>query len=177
MVVKPISEGSSLGVKFLKGPSKFEDVCQAIKKKYGGLFIEKYIPGKEITAGILRKDGQDIPLPLIELRTKTNFYNYKAKYTPGVTEFIIPARLNEKTEDRVKNLALKAHLALGCFGFSRVDFRVSPTEEIFALEVNTVPGMTRTSDLPQAACETGIQFDSLVEYMLKTAWEKGDLDK
>ncbi len=168
LVIKPVNGGSSLGVNILKKPTKFEKICQKMKTEYGNFFIEEYIPGMEVTAGILKIGGQHIALPLIELRTKTEFYNYKAKYIPGMTEFIIPAELSNKTTRRVKELALKAHSALGCFGFSRVDFRVSPDQKIFALEVNTVPGMTETSDLPKAAGHAGIEFDLLVEHMLKT---------
>lgn len=176
LVIKPVSEGSSVGVNILENPTKFEKICQKMKAEYQDFFIEKYIPGTEVTAGILKIGGQHIALPLIELRTKTEFYNYKAKYTPGMTEFIIPAKLSPKTTRRVKELATAAHHALGCFGFSRVDFRVSPDQEIFALEVNTVPGMTQTSDLPKAAQHAGMEFDLLVEYMLKTVCKNHGAD-
>lgn len=172
VVAKPVSEGSSLGVRILKDSSRLEDICPQMESEHGSFFIEKYIPGREVTCGILRKESRDIALPLIELRTETEFYDYTAKYSSGMTEFIIPAELDNETTERVKNLALTAHRALGCFGFSRVDFRVNPPDEIYALEVNTVPGMTKTSDLPKAAKHLGIQFDSLVEYMLKTICKK-----
>jgi len=172
LVVKPVAEGSSLGVRIVKDPADFETACQETQKQFGRFFVEKHIPGKEITVGILRINGKDTALPPIELRPRLEFYNYEAKYVPGATEFIIPAELDEKTSTKVKELSLKAHQALGCFGFSRVDLRVTPQDDIYLLEVNTIPGMTETSDLPKAAAAAGINFEQLVEYMLKTAIEK-----
>lgn len=169
VVVKPISEGSSLGVRIVSSKEELIEGSQATQREYGSLFVERYIKGKEITAGILRIKGEDRPLPLIELKAEREFYDYKAKYTPGLTEFIIPAELDDRTTKRIQSLSLKAHKTLGCFGYSRVDLRVTPQGEPYLLEVNTLPGMTETSDLPKAAEAYGIPFDELVEYMLETA--------
>jgi D-alanine-D-alanine ligase len=171
-VVKPVREGSSVGVRIAQNEEELIEAARATQREYGNFFVEKFIPGKEITAGILRLEGQDRALPLIELRAKRQFYDYQAKYTPGLTEFVIPARLDEETTRRVQELSLKAHHALGCFGYSRVDLRVTPQGEPYVLEVNTIPGMTETSDLPKAAEAAGISFDELVEHMLKTALER-----
>jgi D-alanine-D-alanine ligase len=168
-VVKPVREGSSVGVHIVQNTAELIEAAQATQREYGELFVEGFIEGKEITAGILRIDGEDRALSLIELRAKGQFYDYQAKYTPGLTEFVIPARLDEETTERVQELSLKAHQALGCFGYSRVDLRVTPEGEPFVLEVNTIPGMTETSDLPKAAAAAGIPFDELVERMLETA--------
>jgi D-alanine-D-alanine ligase len=168
-VVKPVREGSSVGVRIVQDAQELIEAAQATRREYGELFAEEFIPGKEITAGVLRIHGEDRALPLIELRAKGQFYDYRAKYTPGMTEFVIPARLDEETTKRVQELSLRAHQALGCFGFSRVDLRVTPEGEPYVLEVNTIPGMTETSDLPKAAAAAGISFDDLVERMLKTA--------
>jgi D-alanine-D-alanine ligase len=171
-VVKPVREGSSVGVRIVHSPEELMPACQATRSEFGPFFVEKFIPGKEITAGILRIDGADRALPLIELRPHREFYDYIAKYTPGECEFIIPANLDAETTARVQHIALQAHTVLGCFGFSRVDLRVTPQNESYLLEVNTLPGMTNTSDLPKAAAAMGIGFDELVERMLLTALEK-----
>ncbi|MGQ9602063.1 MAG: D-alanine--D-alanine ligase family protein [Candidatus Bipolaricaulia bacterium] len=173
VVVKPRAEGSSLGVRIVKASLELEAALLETKEQFGDLYIERFIPGEEVTAGILRVEGEDRALPLIELRPKEGFYNYRAKYTPGATEFIIPAELEPKVTERAQELALAAHRALGCYGFSRVDLRVTEAGEVYILEVNTIPGMTATSDLPKAAQAAGIPFEELVEYMLKTAFKKG----
>lgn len=171
-VVKPVRQGSSLGVRIVREPSQLVDATRATRTVYGECFVERYIPGVELTAGILRLEGEDRALPLIELRPKREFYDYEAKYTPGMTEFIVPAQLDTHVAQRAQEAALQAHRALGCFGFSRVDMRVTPEGDVYVLEVNTVPGMTETSDLPQAAAAVGIPFDELVERMLRTSVEK-----
>jgi len=170
-VVKPRREGSTLGVHIAKDPRQLIEASRKTKEEFHEFFVEQYVPGAEITTGILRVEGEERALVPIELRPKRAFYDYQAKYTPGLTEFIIPAELDEKTLRRVQELSLRAHQALGCFGFSRVDLRVTPQGEAFLLEVNTLPGMTETSDLPKSAEAAGIPFDELVELMLQTALE------
>jgi D-alanine-D-alanine ligase len=170
-VIKPLREGSTLGVHIVQDAEGLIKASKETQKKYREFFVERYIPGVEVTTGTLRVEGEERALIPIELRPKSSFYDYKAKYTPGMTEFIIPADLDEKTLKRVQELTLKAHKALGCFGFSRVDLRVTAEGEIFLLEVNTLPGMTETSDLPKSAAAAGISFDELVELMLQTAVE------
>jgi D-alanine-D-alanine ligase len=172
LVVKPRREGSSLGVRIIQSRREIEGAVRKTREEFGELYVERFIPGKEVTAGILRWEGEDRALPLIELRPQPEFYNYEAKYTPGATEFIIPAELDDETTARAQKLALAAHQALGCFGFSRADLRVTDEGEVYILEVNTAPGMTATSDLPKAAEAAGIPFEDLVKYMLKTAIEK-----
>ncbi len=176
VVVKPRAEGSSLGVKIIPAREGLEAALRETKERFNGLYLEQFIPGKEVTAGILRIAGEDRALPLIELRPKEGFYNYKAKYTPGATEFIIPAELESKVTRKAQELALAAHRALGCFGFSRIDLRVTGAGEVYILEVNTIPGMTATSDLPKAAQAAGIPFEELVEYMLMTAFKEEEED-
>jgi D-alanine-D-alanine ligase len=171
-VVKPVAEGSSLGVRIVRDAAELIRACQATQSEFGSFFVEKFIPGKEITTGILRWDGAETALPLIELRPKRDFYDYIAKYTPGMTEFIIPAALDPMTTEQLQELSLRAHQALGCWGFSRVDLRLSEEGEPYLLEINTLPGMTHTSDLPKAAQAAGIDFDTLVEKMLYTARER-----
>lgn len=172
VVVKPVHEGSSLGVEIVRKADDFQRACSQVGQAFGAYFVEKYVAGKEITAGVLRVAQKDVVLPLLELRPRRAFYDYEAKYTPGMTEFIVPAQLDEAAAAQVRTAALRAHEALGCFGYSRVDFRVSEAGIPYALEVNTSPGMTVTSDLPQVAQAAGIDFVQLVETMLQSAIQR-----
>ena len=166
VMIKPVAEGSSRGVEIAEEEKDLADKIDRIRGKYGRVFLEEYVEGKEVTAGILEDDREPIALPLVELNVKRErFYNYRAKYTPGETEFICPARLPDEVAQLLKNKALKAHYEFGCSGYSRVDFLLGSEGEIFGLEVNTLPGMTETSDLPLAAKEAGIDFVELVEKM------------
>ncbi len=169
VVIKPVREGSSVGVHIIRDQADFAPACLAVAREFGNYMVETFIEGKEITAGILEQDGQFQPMPLLELRPKRKFYDYQAKYTPGMTEFIIPATLDEATTQAVQSASVKAFEALSCHGYGRVDFRVNDQNECFVLEVNTLPGMTNTSDLPQMAEAAGISFKLLVERILQTA--------
>ncbi len=165
-LIKPVSEGSSVGISIVRGD---DDYQLAIRKaeKYGEFFAEEYIRGKEITVGILG----DKPLPTLELIPKNEFYDYEAKYTKGLTEFIIPARLSEEMKKKSKEIALATHRTLGCRDFSRVDLMVHG-ENAYVLEINTIPGMTELSDLPAEAKEIGIEYDELVTRILKLALKR-----
>ncbi len=161
-VVKPASEGSSVGVEIVRDRSKSG---KALKKafSYGDkVIIEKYIEGKEIQIGILNNKV----LGGVEVRPSLEFYNYKAKYTSGLTEYILPPELSKKVYERSRNAALSAHLALGCSGATRVDLRVDNNGAPFVLEVNTIPGMTETSLLPKIARLSGLDFPALLEEIL-----------
>jgi len=170
VVVKPVREGSSRGVRIVDDGEELFEEMESMEDEYGKLFAEQYIRGKEVTAGLIQEEGRLFPLPLVELNVKNErFYNYKAKYTAGETEFIVPTRIPGATAKSVKDLAVKAHQEFGCRGYSRVDFIIDSDGNIYALEVNTLPGMTGTSDLPLAADEAGISFNELVEKMVLSA--------
>lgn len=174
LVVKPVEEGSSRGVTIVEDDGQLYEELKTVKTRFGRVFAEEYIEGTEVTAGVIEEDGELRSLPLVEMRVKHEaFFNYKAKYTPGETEFIAPARIPESMSESVKDLALKAHQEFGCSGYSRVDFIINPKGDVFGLEVNTLPGMTETSDLPQAAAEAGIGFNKLVEKMVISALSNG----
>lgn len=168
IVIKPAVEGSSLGLSITKEEKNIlSDIEQAFEYDEE-ILIEEYIPGQEITVGILgNKDVE--ALPVIEIRPRNGVYDYEAKYTKGATEFVIPADLEERVYQQAQKLSLQAHQILNCQGVSRVDLRVAPTGEVYVLEVNTIPGMTETSLLPQAAAEMGLSFPELVEQILKLA--------
>lgn len=164
-VVKPNCEGSSVGVTIVHS---VEELAGAIAEAetYGGSYlIEEYIEGTEVTASML--DGVD--LPLIEIRPQSGFYDYKNKYTSGACEYLVPAPLAEKVADAIARSARTAYHALGCRGYSRVDFRLSPTGNHYFLEVNTLPGMTSHSLVPKAARAVGIEFTELVDRILRLA--------
>lgn len=168
-VIKPVCEGSSVGVSIVKNK---ENLNKALEKgfKYGkAVMIEKYIDGKEIHIGIIGNRA----LGGVEVRPSLEFYSYEAKYTPGLTEYIVPPEIDKKTYEEVKETALAAHKALGCCGATRVDLRIDKSGNPYVLEVNTIPGMTETSLLPKIAKHEGLDFPALIEEILKEAVQKG----
>lgn len=161
-VVKPVTEGSSIGVEIVK---KRAEVSKALKSafSYGSrVIVEKYIKGKEIQIGILNNKV----LGGVEVRPSLEFYNYKAKYTAGLTEYILPPEVEKKQYERMKDVALSAHKALGCSGATRVDLILNSAGDPFVLEVNTIPGMTETSLLPKIAARAGFDFPAFLKEML-----------
>ncbi len=171
VVVKPPAQGSSLGVYIV---DREEDVGLRIAgaAAYGGprVLVEKFIAGPELTAAVL---GNREPwvLPLIEIVSATGKYDYESKYTPGLSEHLIPPRVPREVQERVSDLALRAYLALGCRGFARVDLIV-PGDEAYILEVNTIPGLTDVSLFPDAARAAGMSFADLVERLVLLAQER-----
>ncbi len=165
IVVKPRAEGSSVGVTIVDTKTEME---RAIRKarRYGSYFFEKYIPGMMATCGIL----SDVPLPILEIAPRTRkFYDYKAKYTKGMTEYIVPARIPDKRYKETQNYALAAHRAIGAHGFSRVDFVLDRNHNPYVLEVNTIPGLLSESNLPLEARAMGLGYDELIYEILKTS--------
>ena len=165
VVVKPINEGSSLGVMISKNKNELQSSVKSLFKKYDQLIFEEYIGGQEIQVAILKKK----PLGAIELVPKRSFYDYKAKYTKSAkTEHIMPARLKKNNYKKVLKIALIAHKALRCKGITRSDFKFFKNK-FYLLEVNTQPGMTNLSLVPEIANFCGISFDNLVEKILLDA--------
>lgn len=157
LVVKPVSSGSSIGLSIVE---KREDFEAALKDSFNHdeeVLVEEYIEGREITVGILDEKA----LSVIEIIPKRRFFDYRAKYTKGLTEYVVPANLPEKIYNHIQQVGLTAHKALMCFGFSRVDMIMDKKTRVFVLEVNTIPGMTQTSLLPKAAEAEGISFGEL----------------
>jgi len=165
VIVKPATEGSTIGVSRVSVKKDLEKAIRIARRFGPKVLIEKFIQGRELTVGILN----DLPLPVVEIRPMSGFYDFKSKYTPGRTEYRVPAPLLRRVSKRVQELALSAHRALGCNGASRVDFMLADGDDPYVLEVNTIPGMTETSLLPKAAREAGISFDDLVERILTAA--------
>jgi len=171
LVIKPVAEGSSLGVSIVR---EEDDLAKALEKtvsKFKDIFVEEYIKGREVTVGIIGRDEDLQALPILELVPRKDFYDFEAKYTSGMTEFILPARLSKPLYKRTQETALAAHKALGCYGVSRVDMIVSSDDHVpYVHEVNSIPGMTEHSDLPAEAAHAGITFDQLVVKILESAY-------
>lgn len=170
LIVKPVSEGSSIGVTIIRDESEIKGIIDEMTDKYRDIFIEKYIHGQSVTVGILDNDKRLRALPILELVSRNEFYDYEAKYTSGMTEFIIPARLDADTYNNVCQTAINAHIVLGCEGFSRVDILIADDGTPFVHDVNTIPGLTNLSDLPACAANDGISYDELIFEMLCSAY-------
>lgn len=166
LVIKPVSEGSSVGVFMINTPADLDVVAKAWC--YGDtLILEEYIPGLELSVALLNEN----PLGVLELKPKSGFYDYRAKYTDGLTEHIMPSDIPENDRTQILNFSAQAVQALGVRGVSRVDLRYDPMrpsgERAFVLEVNTLPGMTPLSIVPDIAGTAGITFNQLVNWMIQ----------
>jgi len=165
IVIKPINEGSSLGVYICKNKKQFNKNYSKLKKDYDKILVEEYIPGKEIQAAVM--GGKS--LGAIELVPRREFYDYTAKYSSKAkTKHIMPASISKKKYNEVLFLAKKAHKILGCRGITRSDFRFFKNT-FYLLETNTQPGMTKLSLVPEIAKYCGISFEDLVVWMVKDA--------
>jgi D-alanine-D-alanine ligase len=164
LVVKPAREGSTIGISIVQDRVQLETGLTEALKHDDLILIEDFIQGEEVTVSVLNGE----PLPIIKIVPKSGFYDYASKYTPGQTEYLLPAPLEAVLYHRLQNVSVAACQALSCRGAARVDFMVRE-REFFCLEVNTIPGMTETSLLPKAAAEAGIPFNELVMQILEDA--------
>jgi len=169
VMLKPVEEGSSLGVFKCKDCGGLRRDIESGREEFGSLFAERFIRGTEITVGVLERQGVPTCLPILELRPHKEFYDYEAKYTEGMTEFVLPAQLDPGVYREAERVALAAFKAIGCRGYARVDIMVDEAGTPWFVEVNTLPGMTDTSDLPAQARAAGISYEELVETILLTA--------
>jgi D-alanine-D-alanine ligase len=165
VVVKPASQGSTIGISIVRRPSEWRKAVHLAFEHDEEAVVEAYIPGKEITVSVLDGDA----LPAVEIVASSGFYDYTAKYQKGQTRYLCPAPLSGAVSRRVKDLALETYRLLGCQGAARVDVRITPRGKPFVLEINTVPGMTETSLLPMAAAAAGLDYDTLTERLLHSA--------
>jgi D-alanine-D-alanine ligase len=168
-VIKPVAEGSSVGV-FIVTKEHSRPPQELFRDDWAfgdKVLVERYIPGKELTCAVLG----DRALDVIEIVPATQFYDYEAKYAAGGSKHVLPAQILPNVYQEVRRLSLAAHNALGCRGVSRADFRYDDrgTGELVCLEVNTQPGMTETSLVPELAAYAGISFDELVRWMVEDA--------
>jgi len=164
-VVKPANEGSSVGVSVVDDRAELGAALAAARRFHGPVIVEEYIAGTEVFVGILN----DAVLGSVEVRPATRFYDYEAKYKRTDTKYLVPPELPADVIARCESLALAAYRALGCTGHARPDLRITAAGEPFVLEVNTLPGMTKTSLLPKIAKHVGMDYGTLCEEILATA--------
>ena len=168
VIVKPVEEGSSLGIVKCADVSSVAAALDEGRREFGRMFVERFMPGMEVTVGMIQRGASLDVLPILELVPKNEFYDYEAKYTEGMTEFILPARLSTGAAAEVERLSVASFRALGCRGYARVDFMMAGDTPYFT-ELNTLPGMTDLSDLPAQAREAGMSYEELVETILQSA--------
>jgi len=165
LVVKPYRSGSSLGISIVREPSGLELAIDEAFSHQDIILLEDYIDGRELTVGIL----DDQPLGVVEIIAKRSYYDFEAKYSDCLTEFIVPARIPKSIYQELQAVSLSAHRALGCEHFSRVDLRLDNDRRPYVLEVNSIPGFTSHSLLPLSAKAQGIEFTELVLKMIELA--------
>ena len=168
LVIKPATHGSSIGLSIIDNANQLDKAVVLAFSFDSRVIIQEYIAGREITVGIL----DTLVLPVIEIIPKNRFFDYEAKYQAGMTDYIVPAKLDEGIAKKAQSAALSAHRALGCFGCSRVDMILDKENVPFVLEINTIPGFTQTSLLPRAARVAGIDFAGLCLKLIELAYEK-----
>lgn len=165
---KPVCEGSSFGMTKVNSREELQAAYDEAVKYNDGVLIEEFVEGISATVGVLKGEDGLFATEILEIRPKNDWYDYEAKYTKGMTEFIVPAEISDEMTKRVKDIAVKSFKAAGCAGVSRVDFLI--TEDTpYVLEINTSPGMTETSDLPAQSAVMGINYDNLVQIILNGA--------
>jgi D-alanine-D-alanine ligase len=170
VVVKPASEGSTIGVTIVKKPAQWNAALALAHKYDREAMVEAYIPGHEVTVSLLGREGDaPLALPAVEIVAPDGFYDFSAKYEKGKTRYLCPAPLSSAITKHIRTLALRTYGVLGCAGAARVDFRITPRGRPYVLEINTVPGMTETSLLPMAAAQAGIGYEELTERILESA--------
>lgn len=172
-VVKQSRNGSSFGVSFAKDAEALVATVRGLLEEGSEVLVERFVRGREVTCGVLAIDAEKkvFPLPVTEIipGEAHAFFDYVAKYTPGATREVTPAEIPEALAEKVQRMALEAHLSLGCRDFSRTDFMVDEAGRPFLLETNTIPGLTKTSLLPQAAAAAGIPFPALIRHLIDDA--------
>ncbi|MGA7720041.1 MAG: D-alanine--D-alanine ligase [Ignavibacteriaceae bacterium] len=165
-VVKPNDQGSTVGLTICKSAAGLSEALKLAKKFSNRVLIEEYISGHEVTVGVL----DNKPLPVLEIKPKHEVYDYRCKYTSGMSLYEVPAHLPETVQLELQAQALKAYNALGCKAYARMDFRLSNEYKTYCLEANTLPGMTSTSLVPKMAKAIGISFEELVDKIINLSY-------
>ena len=170
-VVKPNDEGSTVGLSIVQPDVEDIQLGRSIALAFNysdKVLIEKYIKGRELTVPVIGNET----FPVIEIKPKDGFYDYEHKYTKGMTEYFCPAEIPAYIENKAREDALKAHRILGCSVYSRIDFILDENNELYCLEVNTLPGMTETSLVPKSAAAMGMSFNQLIERLIELSLQK-----
>ena len=143
--------------------NEFSESVKEARKVSRSIMLEEYIEGRELTVSILNNNS----LPIVEIIPKGDYYDYKSKYTKFQSEYIVPAKIDRKTEELLCTYSLKIHKLIGCGSYSRIDFRLSKDNKIYFLEINTLPGFTGTSLFPKSAKAAGINYNELINKIIK----------
>ncbi|MBD3218280.1 MAG: D-alanine--D-alanine ligase [candidate division Zixibacteria bacterium] len=167
VIVKPNDQGSTVGLSLVERMAEYRKAIDLAFEVSEEALIEDYIDGRELTVSVLGEQA----LPVVEVLPKNKLYDYECKYTEGMCEYDYPAKIPDKTTILIQELGLRAFKTLDCKGYARVDFRMDKDGNLYCLEVNTLPGMTKTSLVPKAAKAAGYSFDQLIEKILKLAVE------
>ena len=168
-ISKPVSEGSSIGVKIIKSKQHWDEEVQKNPAISGNqFFIEEYINGRELTSGVIEANNNIIVFPILEIETLHEFYDYDVKYTPGKTTYTVPANIDQQTAERIERISRKIYRYFNCKGCIRIDFMLDGNEPK-VLEMNTNPGITECSNIPAQAQAMGIDFETLLIYYLNSA--------
>ena len=164
-VVKPASEGSTFGLSIVRRESDLLGAISHASQYSENIMIEEYIPGREMTVGILGNKA----LPIVEVVPSRDFYDYDCKYGDGLSEYFVPAEISNSIERSMTEDAIKLYKAIGCRHYARVDFRLNEKGQHFMLEINALPGMTASSLLPKAASSAGLKFNNLIDTIINLA--------
>ena len=162
VVIKPACQGSSIGVHKIVEASHWNEALSDSLKYDERVIVEEFVPGRELTVGVVGEEA----LPIVEIVAPDGWYDYKAKYTKGASQYRCPAVMDDSLYTRCQGLAVRTFKALGCRGFGRVDFRLSPEGGLYVLELNNIPGFTETSLLPKAAAQAGMSFPALCDRIM-----------
>jgi D-alanine-D-alanine ligase len=165
LVAKPVCGGSTIGISIVESADALRGALIKASEYDQEIFIEQYVDGRDLTVGVLNGEH----LPVIEIVPVSGFYDFEAKYSPGKTDYIVPARVSDELTGRAQKLAVAAYRVLHCSGAARVDFRLNKQEALSILEVNTIPGLTESSLLPMAAAKANMDFSTLTERILAAA--------
>ena len=171
VVVKPTDRGSTVGVSIVDNVRDLPKAIELARKSSENVMIQKYIKGRELTCGVLEVDGKLQVLPPTEIMPrKSKFFDYESKYTPGGSLEVTPPKMFNEEIKKIQEAALAAHKAIGARGYSRADFIFGEDGKLYTLEINTLPGLTETSLLPQEAKAAGINFPKLLDSIIMSAW-------
>jgi len=169
VVIKPVDQGSTIGITIAKTDDEYINGIEDAFSLSDRLIVESFVSGTEITVSVIGNGDSIRVLPVIEIVPENDFYDYESKYTPGMSHHIIPARINKKSYETAQELSAFIYKEIGVRDFGRIDFMVDKKGEVYALEVNTIPGFTETSLLPDAARAAGISFEELVASIVQFA--------
>lgn len=171
VVLKSPCQGSSIGVVIVRDEGSVVDAVEEVFK-YGDIMLaEQFVSGVEISVPVVGNENPEV-YPIIEIVPACEFYDFESKYTPGMSEHIIPARISDKATEKVNKIAKEAYEKTGCRGVSRIDFIVDENDNPYVIEINTIPGMTETSLVPDSARYIGVEFPQLVDRIVKLALKK-----